>query len=68
MIVRAVTDAAGAVTTVSLKGAGTASVARQLDEATALARERRVVSTPALWLPTGQVLHGDAALDRIRIP
>ncbi len=41
----------------------TAGVARQLDEATALARERGVRSTPAVWLPTGQVFHGDAGLD-----
>ncbi len=46
-----------------LKGAGTASVARALDAATALAVERGVRSTPALWLPTGEVFHGDAGLD-----
>jgi len=46
-----------------LKGAGTGSVTRQLDAATALARERGVTATPALWLPTGEVFHGDQGLD-----
>jgi 2-hydroxychromene-2-carboxylate isomerase len=46
-----------------LKGAGTGAVTRQLTDATALARERGVVSTPAVWLPTGEVFHGDAGLD-----
>jgi 2-hydroxychromene-2-carboxylate isomerase len=45
-----------------LAGAGTAAVARQLDEATATARERGVRGVPAVW--TGrEVFHGDAALE-----
>jgi 2-hydroxychromene-2-carboxylate isomerase len=39
------------------------SVARQLEQATELARERGVRDVPALWLPDGTVLHGDDALD-----
>ena len=46
-----------------LVSARTAGVARQLEAATAVARARGVVSTPAVWLPTGQVFHGDAGLD-----
>ncbi len=46
-----------------LKGASTAAVARELDAATALARARGVAATPAVWLPTGRVFHGDAGLD-----
>ena len=46
-----------------LKGAGTGAVTRELEAATALARERGVVSTPAVWLPTGQVFNGDDGLD-----
>jgi 2-hydroxychromene-2-carboxylate isomerase len=43
-------------------GAGTAAVARQLDEATATARERGIRGVPALW--TGrEAFHGDAALE-----
>jgi 2-hydroxychromene-2-carboxylate isomerase len=45
-----------------LKALETRSIAQRLDEATAAARERGVVSTPAFW--TGaEVLHGDAALE-----
>jgi 2-hydroxychromene-2-carboxylate isomerase len=45
-----------------LAGAGTGAVARQLDAATAGARERGVRSVPAVW--TGrEVFHGDAALE-----
>ena len=45
-----------------LKALETRSIAQRLDEATALARERGVVSTPAFWLGD-TVLHGDAALE-----
>jgi len=45
-----------------LGGAGTASVARALEAATATARARGVRSVPAVW--TGaEVFHGDAALE-----
>ena len=45
-----------------LKALETRSIAQRLDEATALARERGVTSTPAFW--TGEeVLHGDESLD-----
>jgi 2-hydroxychromene-2-carboxylate isomerase len=43
--------------------AGMRSVARALDDATALAAQRGVRDVPALWLPDGRVFHGDAALD-----
>ena len=46
-----------------LKGAATESVARRLDEATALARDRGVRSVPAVWTPAGEVFHGDDQLD-----
>jgi 2-hydroxychromene-2-carboxylate isomerase len=45
------------------KGAGLASVARALDEATALAAQRGVRDVPAVWLSDGRVFHGDDALD-----
>ncbi len=48
------------------KGAAMASVARALDEATALATKRGVRDVPAVWLPGGRVLHGDGALDDAR--
>jgi len=41
------------------------SVRRALDDATALAAERGVRDVPALWLPDGTVVHGDAALDEL---
>jgi 2-hydroxychromene-2-carboxylate isomerase len=41
------------------------AVTRQLDAATALAAERGVRDVPALWLPDGTLLHGDAGLDAI---
>jgi 2-hydroxychromene-2-carboxylate isomerase len=45
-----------------LKALETRSIAQRLDEATTLARDRGVRSTPAFW--TGEeVLHGDDALD-----
>jgi 2-hydroxychromene-2-carboxylate isomerase len=39
------------------------SVARALDEATALAAQRGVRDVPAVWLPDGRVFRGDDALD-----
>ena len=47
-----------------LKALETRSIAQRLDEATAVARERGVVSTPAFWTGS-EVLHGDAALDQL---
>jgi 2-hydroxychromene-2-carboxylate isomerase len=46
-----------------LQGAQTRSVAARLTDATALARERGVVTVPAVWVDGG-VFHGDAALER----
>jgi 2-hydroxychromene-2-carboxylate isomerase len=46
-----------------VKGAGLRSVERGLEEATALAIERGVRDVPAIWLPSGEVFHGDAGLD-----
>jgi 2-hydroxychromene-2-carboxylate isomerase len=45
-----------------LKGAGLGSIAARLDEATALAARRGVADVPAVWLPGGEVLHGDDGL------
>ena len=45
-----------------LVGAETAGTRRRLEEATAQARERGVVSVPAVWAG-GEVFHGDAALE-----
>ena len=39
------------------------AVARALDEATALAVARGVVSVPTVWRPDGALLEGDAAVD-----
>jgi 2-hydroxychromene-2-carboxylate isomerase len=39
------------------------AVARDLEAATALALQRGVLDVPALWLPGGAVLHGDAGLE-----
>jgi 2-hydroxychromene-2-carboxylate isomerase len=47
-----------------LKALDTRSIAQRLDEATALARERGVVSTPAFF-DGERVLHGDDALDEL---
>jgi 2-hydroxychromene-2-carboxylate isomerase len=49
--------------TAVLKSAGLRSIAQRLERAGALARERGVRDVPAVWLPEGRVLHGDAALD-----
>ncbi len=46
-----------------LKGAGLRSVAERLDRATQLAAERGVRDVPAVWLASGEVFHGDDALD-----
>jgi 2-hydroxychromene-2-carboxylate isomerase len=46
-----------------LKGARLRSIATHLDEATALAARRGVRVVPAVWLPGGEVLLGDDALD-----
>jgi 2-hydroxychromene-2-carboxylate isomerase len=52
-----------------LKAVETRGVREALDAATALARERGVRDVPALWLPDGRVLHGEAALDEaVRSP
>jgi 2-hydroxychromene-2-carboxylate isomerase len=45
-----------------LQGAETRSVTARLTDATALARERGVVTVPAVWVDGG-VFHGDAALE-----
>jgi 2-hydroxychromene-2-carboxylate isomerase len=45
------------------QGAALDSVARALDEATALAAQRGVRDVPAVWLPDGRVFRGDDALD-----
>ncbi|MCW2957521.1 MAG: 2-hydroxychromene-2-carboxylate isomerase-like protein [Solirubrobacterales bacterium] len=51
-----------------LKSIGTRGVTGGLARATSLARERGVVSTPAIWIPPasdaggGRVVHGDARL------
>jgi 2-hydroxychromene-2-carboxylate isomerase len=47
-----------------LKAAALLSVAERLDAATALAAERGVRDVPAVWLPTGEVFHGDEALEQ----
>jgi 2-hydroxychromene-2-carboxylate isomerase len=41
------------------------AVARVLDEATAVAVARGVVSAPTVWTPDGGLLEGDAALDGV---
>ena len=46
-----------------LKGAGLKSIAARLGEATALAAQRGVRDVPAVWLPAGEVFHGDDALE-----
>jgi 2-hydroxychromene-2-carboxylate isomerase len=45
-----------------LQGAETRSVAARLVSATELARERGVLTVPAVWVD-GEVFHGDAALE-----
>ena len=47
-----------------LKALETRSIAQRLDEATATARDRGVVSTPAFWTGT-EILHGDDALEDV---
>ncbi|MCW3000094.1 MAG: 2-hydroxychromene-2-carboxylate isomerase-like protein [Solirubrobacterales bacterium] len=54
-----------------LKSVSTRGVTATLATATAIARDRGVLSTPAIWIPpagadagpTGRVLHGDARLE-----
>jgi 2-hydroxychromene-2-carboxylate isomerase len=46
-----------------LKGAGLRSIATRLEDATALAAERGVRDVPSVWLPGGDVFHGDDALE-----
>ncbi len=46
------------------KGAGLTSIAKRLDEVTALAARRGVRDVPAVWIPGGEVFHGDDALDQ----
>lgn len=45
------------------KATAMSSIARSLEEATALAAERGVRDVPAVWLADGRVFHGDDALD-----
>jgi 2-hydroxychromene-2-carboxylate isomerase len=47
-----------------IKALGTRSIAQRLDDATALARERGVVSTPAFF-DGERVLHGDDSLEEL---
>ncbi len=46
-----------------LKGAALTSIATRLDGATALAAQRGVRDVPAVWLPGGDVFHGDDELE-----
>ena len=41
------------------------AISRALDEATAAAVARGVVSVPTVWTPNGELLAGDAALDTV---
>ena len=50
--------------TAVLKAAGLRSVAERLHAATALAAARGVRDVPAVWLPGGEVFHGDASLEQ----
>jgi 2-hydroxychromene-2-carboxylate isomerase len=43
------------------------AIGRVLDEATALAVARGVVSCPAVWTPQETLLEGDAALDTVKV-
>jgi 2-hydroxychromene-2-carboxylate isomerase len=47
-----------------LKGAELRSIGTRLAAATALAVERGVRDVPAVWLPTGEVFHGDVGIDQ----
>jgi 2-hydroxychromene-2-carboxylate isomerase len=44
------------------------AVARELDQATALAVQRGVTSVPTVWTPDGTLLEGDSALDSVGTP
>src|SRR3954470_10465818 len=46
-----------------LKGAELRSIGDRLSAATALAAQRGVRDVPAVWLPDGEVFHGDPGLD-----
>jgi len=48
-----------------LQALGRDAVTRDLDAATALAAQRGVRDVPALWLPDGTLLHGDAGLGEL---
>jgi 2-hydroxychromene-2-carboxylate isomerase len=50
--------------TAVLKAAALRSIAGRLEAATALAAERGVRDVPAVWLATGEVFHGDEALEQ----
>jgi 2-hydroxychromene-2-carboxylate isomerase len=41
------------------------AVGRALDEASALAAQRGVRDVPAIWVPDGRVVHGDADLENV---
>ncbi|WP_205696052.1 DsbA family protein [Conexibacter sp. SYSU D00693] len=44
------------------------AIVARLDAATELAAQRGVRDVPAIWLPDGRVLHGDAALEEVPAP
>jgi 2-hydroxychromene-2-carboxylate isomerase len=46
-----------------LKAVELRSIGERLTAATALARERGVRDAPAVWLPSGEVFHGDHGVD-----
>jgi 2-hydroxychromene-2-carboxylate isomerase len=46
-----------------VKGAGLASIAKRLGEATATAAAAGVLDVPAIVMPSGQVFHGDRELE-----
>jgi 2-hydroxychromene-2-carboxylate isomerase len=50
--------------TAVMKGAQLRSVATRLDDATVLAARRGVRDVPAVWVPGGEVFHGDEALEQ----
>jgi 2-hydroxychromene-2-carboxylate isomerase len=50
--------------TAVLKAAALRSIADRLEAATTLAAERGVRDVPAVWLATGEVFHGDEALEQ----
>ena len=50
--------------TAVLKGAELRSISDRLDAATALAAQRGVRDVPAVWVPGGEVFHGDDGLEQ----